>query len=296
MSGTNGSGAVFFSGCSLGCVYCQNGQISRDNYGIEISIDRLADIFLELEGNNAHNINLVTGTHFIPSIAVAINTAKNKGLKIPILWNSSGYEKPEYLLMLDGLADIFMPDFKTLSPDLGKRYMEAADYPDWAKKSLACMVKMAGKPVFEELPGINGGPCRQGDNICATDGSLYKGENVLMKRGIVVRHLVIPGQKEDSKKVLRYLYETYGDDIWISIMSQYTPTGRLGTGRDADVSLKNKYPELGMRLDPQEYEEIVDYAIDLGIENCMIQEGETASDSFIPEFDGTGIDKAIPDN
>ena len=289
LSGTNGSGTVFFSGCSLGCVYCQNGQISRNNVGIEISTDRLADIFLELEQQKAHNINLVTGTHFIPSIAAALAAAKDKGLKIPVLWNSSGYEKPEYLQMLEGLVDIFMPDFKTMSAVLGTRYMKAADYPERAKESLDCMVKMAGKPVFEELPEKTAGEYGTNESGPTAAGSVYEGENVLMKKGVVVRHLVIPGQTEDSKNVIRYLYETYGDDIWVSIMSQYTPVGRFGTGPDADSALKKRYPELAIRLDPREYEEVIDHAIELGIEKCMIQEGNVASDSFIPEFDGTGV-------
>ena len=276
LSGINGSGTVFFSGCSLGCIYCQNGQISRDNYGIEVSADRLADIFFELQEKKAHNINLVTGTHFIPSITDALHLAKDRGLKIPVIWNSSGYENPEYLEMLAGLVDIFMPDFKTMSSELGIRYMKAADYPEWAERSLAAMVKMTGRTVFEELP-------------TSDDEHLYEGEDVLMKKGVVVRHLVIPGQIEDSKKVIQYLFETYGNDIWISIMSQYTPVGKFGTGSDIDDDLKRKYPELAIRLDPGEYDKIIDYAINLGIENCMIQEGDAASDSFIPEFDGSGI-------
>lgn len=260
LSGTRGSGTVFFSGCSLGCVYCQNGQISREHFGIEIDEERLADILLEQQDvRKAHNINLVTGTHFTPSIVSALQIARRHGLVIPVIWNSSGYEKKETLRCLEGLVDIFLPDFKTLDPELGKRYMNAPDYPDRAKEALACMADMAGEPVWEEGP----------------DG--------LMKRGLVVRHLVIPGHTKDSRQVLRYLFETYGDRIWISVMSQYTPVGRFAGERGAE------YPELCRRVTRTEYEKVVNYAIELGIENCLIQEGDTADDSFIPAFDGSGI-------
>jgi len=274
LSGTRGSGTVFFSGCSLGCVYCQNGQISRDLYGVEISVKRLADIFLEQQNvRNAHNINLVTGTHFLPSIAEALKMAKDKGLQIPVIWNSSGYEKPEYLRLLDGLADIFLPDFKTLDPELGTRYIHAPDYPDRAKEALACMAEMAGDTVFYDLPDRP---------APSADDDAYTGEAVLMKQGLVVRHLVIPGHTEDSKQVLSYLYQTYGDRIWISLMSQYTPVGRFAHHDES-------FPELCRTLTAAEYDEVVDYAIDLGIENCMIQEEDVADDSFIPLFDGSGI-------
>lgn len=274
LSGVNGSGTVFFSGCSLGCVYCQNGQISRDLYGIEISEERLSDIFMEQQDvRNAHNINLVTGTHFLPSIAEALKMARDQGLHIPVIWNSSGYEKPESLRLLDGLVDIFLPDFKTMDPELGARYMHAPDYPDRAKEALACMAEMAGETVFYELPGSLAG---------SSEEAAYTGEEVLMKQGLVVRHLVIPGHTEDSKQVLAYLYRTYGERIWISLMSQYTPVGRFTQNDES-------FPELCRTLTAAEYDEVVDYAIDLGIENCMIQEEDVANDSFIPAFDGTGI-------
>ena len=294
LSGENGSGTVFFTGCSLGCIYCQNGQISRDLYGIGITTERLAEIFLEQQGRNAHNLNLVTGTHFTPSIAAALKLAKAQGLRIPVVWNSSGYETTETLRMLEGLVDIFLPDFKTLSEDLGWRYMKARDYPERAKEALACMAEMTGPAVFE--PQLQ---------------ESYEGEQALMKRGVVVRHLVIPGQTRDSREVLRYLFETYGHGIWISLMSQYTPVGAFAADgafaaggaftaggaapgvrevpEVTDPASASGYPELCRTLTSEEYDDVVDYAIELGIEHCMIQEEGTASDSFIPLFDGTGI-------
>ena len=317
LSGTRGSGTVFFSGCSLGCVYCQNGQISRDLYGIEISEERLAQIFLEQQDiRKAHNINLVTGTHFLPSIAEALRLAKGQGLHIPVIWNSSGYEKPEFLKRLDGLVDIFLPDFKTLDPELGRRYMNAPDYPDRAKEAIACMAEMAGETAFYELTDDKVADQSPGNNVCKVPENKgqdagcvcteeYAGEHVLMSRGLVVRHLVIPGQTKDSKQVLRYLYETYGERIWISLMSQYTPVGRFANGfretdktngadhpGDADGQERERYQELYRTVTAAEYDEVVDFAIDLGIENCMIQEDNVADDSFIPVFDGSGISES----
>ena len=329
LSGTNGSGTVFFSGCSLRCIYCQNGQISLENHGFDISIERLAEIFLEQQARKAHNINLVTGTHYTPSIACALQIAKANGLTIPVVWNSSGYEKADTLKMLDGLVDIFLPDFKTLSPVLGIKYMKAPDYPEYAKEALSCMVHMTGDVIFEsydsscapyasvskadspetvpgsgistklsgsqesdsgisvELPGWPEPGSRISADLPDSPEPAYEGENVLMQRGVVVRHLMIPGQLEDSKNVIKYLYETYGDKIWISLMSQYTPVG-IFAGSPV-MPYKNTCPELFVKVSRDEYDELVDYAIDIGVENCMIQEEDVADDSFIPDFDGSGI-------
>jgi putative pyruvate formate lyase activating enzyme len=249
ISGKNGSGTVFFSGCSMKCVFCQNIKISRDNKGFEITKERLSEIFIEQQNRGAHNINIVTGTHFTPDIAEAIGLAKEKGLKIPVVWNSSGYEKRETLMLLEGLVDIWMPDFKTLSPELGKRYFNAADYPKYAMDALDYMVSVS-KIEFEDD---------------------------MMISGVIVRHLMMPGSLMDTKKVLKYLSSTYGGRIWISLMNQYTPMGNM------------PFEELNRAVSKREYDRAVDYAIKLGIEQCMIQEGETVSESFIPEFDGTGI-------
>ena len=251
ISGKNGSGTVFFSGCSMKCVFCQNIELSRDNIGFEISEERLSEIFIEQQKRGAHNVNLVTGTHFTLGIAKAIAMAKEKGLKIPVVWNSSGYEKRETLRMLEGLVDIWMPDFKTLSSEIGKKYFNAPDYPDFAKGALDYMVSVS-KTEFE---------------------------NDMMKSGVIVRHLMMPGNLKDTKKVLEYLSGTYGDRIWISLMNQYTPMSEM------------PFEELNRAVSEREYGRAVDYAIELEIEQCMIQEGGTVSESFIPEFDGTGIIK-----
>lgn len=263
LSGGSGSGAVFFSGCSLQCIYCQNKQISREGTGIIISEERLSEIFFELKEKGALNINLVTGTHFTPIIAKAIERAKTEGLDLPVIWNSSGYEYAETLKTLEGLVDIYLPDFKTLDSRIAQRYFQAADYPERAKEALAQMVKAAGEMTFD-----------------TSETALKEFEEEgLMKKGVCVRHLVTPGNVEDSKDVIQYLYETYGDDIWISVMSQYTPMEPYD------------FPELNQTVSEEEYEEIVDFAIDLGVTNCMIQEGSAVGESFIPEFNGEGIEK-----
>lgn len=253
ISGTAGSGTVFFSGCQVRCVFCQNREIAMGEAGKEISIERLAEIFLELQGKGANNINLVTPTHFVPQIAEALRQAKKNGLSLPVVYNTSSYEKVETLQMMEGLVDIYLPDLKYQSSELSSRYSHAADYFEQATRAIAEMVRQVGEPVFE-------------------------GEEMLLCRGVIVRHLVLPGQVEDSKAVIRYLYETYGDRIYISIMNQYTPLAGV-----------EDYPEINRKLTEEEYDEVVDYAIELGVENGFIQEGETAEESFIPAFDLQGI-------
>lgn len=265
----HGSGTVFFSGCNLRCIFCQNHDISGEKFfGIEITADRLAEVFLELQAQGAHNINLVTGTPYIPHIAAALKKVRSDAsyLHIPVVWNSSGYESIEALEQLEGLVDIWLPDLKTLSPVLGERYMHAADYPEAAKNALSWMVKHSGHALFAD------------DEKSDTTDQVYLSEHTLMKSGVCVRHLVMPGEAEDSKAVLKYLYETFGNSIWISLMSQYTPMRHDFT-----------YPELNRKLTSEEYDEVVDYALELGIEQCMIQDGDVADESFIPVFDGTGI-------
>ena len=253
LSGTIGSGTIFFTGCPLGCVFCQNLEIAAGNVGKKISVKRLAEIFLELQEQGAHNINLVTATHFVPQIAEALSLAKQNGLQIPIVYNTSSYEHVSTLRLLEGLVDIYLPDLKYRNEEWSLRYSHAADYFFYASKAIAEMVRQVGKPVFSEEDG-------------------------LMKRGVIVRHLALPGKEEDSKEVIRYLYETYGEQIYISIMNQFTPMPGL-----------REYPELNRVLTEQEYSRIVDYAIRLGVEQGYIQEGETAKESFIPSFDGEGV-------
>ena len=255
ISGKNGSGTVFFSGCSLHCVFCQNEGIANGTVGKLISVERLAEIFFELEAQGAHNINLVTPGHFIPQIKNALILAKKKGLNLPIVYNTSSYESVEALKSLEGLIDIYLPDFKYMDSELAKKYSHAKDYPQRAKEAIAEMVRQTGEPCFDE-----------------------NGEEGLMKRGTIVRHLTLPGCLEDSKAILKYLYETYENQIYISIMNQFTPLSNV-----------EAYPELNRTITEAEYEELVDYAIELGVERGFIQEGETAKESFIPDFNCTGI-------
>jgi len=255
ISGTAGSGTVFFSGCSLHCVFCQNEAIANGTAGKVITIERLAEIFLELEEQGANNINLVTPGHFIPQIKEALTTAKQRGLALPVVYNTSSYESVEALKSLEGVVDIYLPDFKYMSSELSAKYSHAADYAEVAKAAIAEMVRQTGTPVFDE-----------------------NGEDGLIKRGTIVRHLTLPGCMEDSKEIIKYLYDTYGEQIYISIMNQFTPLENVAA-----------YPELNRKITGEEYEELIDYAIELGIEQGFIQEGETAEESFIPAFDGEGV-------
>lgn len=254
ISGENGSGTVFFSGCPLRCVYCQNYYIANGTTGSEITKERLAEIFLELQEKNAENINLVTPTHFTPEIIWAVKHAREQGLHLPIVYNCSGYEKVETLKKLDGIVDIYLTDFKYMDKEVAKRYSRAENYPEIAKAALAEMVKQCGNAEFDERD--------------------------MMKRGMIVRHLLLPGQMKNAKDVVQYVYETYGDRVFLSLMNQYTPLPHV-----------EKYPELNRRITEDEYDELVDFAIELGVENGFIQEGETAEESFIPEFNEEGWKK-----
>ena len=276
ISGDAGSGAVFFSGCPLGCVFCQNHSIAAGRLGKTIATERLAEIFLELQDQKAWNINLVTAGHFAPQVVRALELAKGQGLKLPIVYNTSGYEKVETLRMFEGLVDIYLPDFKYLSAELAGAYSHAADYPQVAKLALQEMVRQVGSAQFEIVSGENFG--RVTDELL-TDVDYGDGELERMLQGVVVRHLVLPGYVEESKNVIRYLYETYGNQIYNSIMNQYTPMS----------GIEVQYPELGRKITLREYDEVVDYAIESGVENGFIQEGETAEESFIPEFDTSGV-------
>lgn len=252
ISGEAGSGTVFFTGCVLRCVFCQNNKIADGTVGKEVSIERLAQIFLELQDKGANNINLVTPTHFVPQIVKALELSKKEGLVLPIVYNTGSYETVDTIKQLDGLVDIYLPDLKYFSGEISRKYSFAEDYFNVASKAIGEMFSQVGTPVFE---------------------------NGLMKKGVIVRHLVLPNQVDDSKSVIRHLYETYGDNIFISIMNQYTPMDGIG----------EKYPELARTVTVDEYDEVVDYAIEIGVENGFIQEGETAKDSFIPDFDLEGV-------
>ncbi len=252
ISGTRGSGAVFFSGCTLRCVFCQNHEIAAGIVGKPITNMRLSEIFLELQMQGAHNINLVTAGHFLPSVTAALKRAKELGLQIPVVYNSSGYEKPESLCCLEGLVDVWLPDYKYESSSLAERYSHAPDYPVWAKRAVEEMVRQAGVPVFD------------------AEG--------MMQRGVIVRHLVLPGCVSDSKDVLEYLQDTWGEKIWVSILRQYTPLPQV-----------RAYPELDRKVTEEEYEEVVDYARFLGMRQVYIQVEDCARESFIPAFDYEGI-------
>lgn len=252
ISGTKGSGTVFFSGCNLKCVFCQNYQISNNNFGKKITIERLSQIFLELQEKGAHNINLVTPTHFVLQIIEALKIAKNKGLHIPIVYNSSGYESIDTIKLLDGYIDIYLPDFKYFDNKYAIRYSKCHNYLENVTSSLEEMLRQVGKPQFNK------------------DG--------LLTKGVIVRHMLLPGLLEDSKKIIHYLVDNYNDDIFISIMNQYTPTNNL-----------EQYPEINRLVTDSEYNDLINYAMDLGIKNGFMQEGETQKTSFIPEFDTTGV-------
>ena len=252
ISGNTGSGAVFFSGCPLRCVYCQNRDIAGADRGLEITEARLAEIFLELEEQGAANINLVTPTHYTPEILRAATRAREQGLTLPMVYNCSGYEKVSTLKMLEGIVDIYLTDFKYMDTEAAKAYTHAPDYPEVAKAALAEMVRQTGAAVFDE------------------EG--------MMKRGVIVRHLLLPNHLKNAKGVVKYVYETYGDRVYLSLMNQYTPL----PGMEA-------YPELNRRVTKREYDRLLDYALSLGVENAFIQEGETAKESFIPAFDCRGV-------
>ena len=252
ISGKRGSGAVFFSGCSLHCVFCQNRAISDGKEGKVISKERLSDIFIELADKGANNINLVTPGQYIPDIVWAVNDAKSRGMKLPIIYNTSGYENVTELKLLEGIVDVYLPDFKYMDNMLSARYSRAKDYPSVAKQALSEMVRQQPDVVIDDATG-------------------------LIQKGVIVRQLLLPGHVNDAKAALKYLYDTYHDHVYISMMSQFTP-----------IALKD-YPEINRTVTRREYERLVDYAIKIGITNAFIQEGDVAKDSFIPAFDCEGV-------
>lgn len=252
ISGKNGSGTVFFSGCALRCVFCQNHDIASGSSGKVISQERLAEIFLELQENKACNINLVTAGHFVYQVAEALELAKKQGLHIPVVYNSGGYEEVETLRVLEGLVDIYMPDFKYMNPETARRYSAAPDYPQKAALALEEMFRQTGEAIFE---------------------------NGLMKKGVLVRHLVLPGHVNEAKSVIHFLLDHYGNRIWISIMNQYTPMPQI----------QKKFSELGRKVTKREYRRVLNDALDYGLECGFFQEGATVGESFIPPFDLTGI-------
>ena len=244
LSGRNGSGAVFFSGCPLQCVYCQNRVISSGEKGIEVTRKRLVEIFFELKAEKAENINLVTAGHFLPEVIWAVREAKREGLGLPFVWNSSGYEKREAIKALEGLIDWYLPDFKYFTSETAAMYSAAPDYPEIAMDSIEEMVRQRGDGVH-----------------------------------VIVRHLLLPGHVKEACAIVRYLYETYGDSIVLSLMNQYTPM----------PGINKTYPSLARRVTKREYGKLIDFALSIGVTNAFIQEGDTAKSSFIPDFNGKGV-------
>lgn len=251
ISADKGSGTIFFSNCNLKCIYCQNKKISLDGYGKYISNKKLGEIMLELQANGAHNINLVTPTHYVPQIASVLQKIKGKDLKIPVVYNTSSYENVGTLMMVRGLVDIYLADLKYFDDELGVNYSKCSNYFEIASMAIDEMFRQVGK--FEIVDGV-------------------------MKKGLIVRVLILPGHADDAMKIIEYLYRTYGDDIYISIMNQYTPVNKI-----------DKYPILNRKVTDEEYEEVIKYAITLGVNNAFVQEGGTASESFIPDFDSSVI-------
>mgnify|MGYP002621073101 CR=1 FL=1 len=252
ISGTKGSGTIFFTGCNLRCVYCQNIEISKYMKGKDVSNKRLSEIMIELQDCGVHNINLVTPTMFVPSIIKAIRLARKKGLKIPIIYNTSGYENYETIKILNGYIDIYLTDFKYFDNYYASKYSKCPNYLEYAKTSLSLMTKQTGPCIFDN--------------------------NGIMQKGVIVRHLMLPNLINDSKKILKYLYQTYHDDIFISIMNQYTPNKEVS--KDLCETIKEN-----------DYNNLIDYACELGISNAFCQIDGTQSESFIPDFNFDGRTK-----
>lgn len=247
ISGTNGSGTVFFSGCNMGCVFCQNYKISTVGYGKRIETNELSDFFLRLQNRGAHNINLVTPTHFVVQISKAIEIAKGLGLNIPIVYNCGGYESVDTIKMLDGLIDIYMPDIKYFDDKYAIKYSNAPNYFRYASEAAREMYYQTGKFVLDE--------------------------NGIMQKGMIIRHMLLPTLLFDSKKIIDWIYGEFGDNVYISLMSQYTPMPQAA-----------KYSELTKRVGGRYYETLVDYAVKKGITNAFTQSGDSAVQSFIPSF------------
>lgn len=252
ISGSVGSGTVFFSGCSLRCVYCQNRAAALAQAAKRVSGERLAQIFLQLQAEGAANINLVTPDHYVPQIISSLKAARDDGMDLPVVYNTSSYVMPQTIDLLEGLVDIYLADYKYHTAEIAARYSHAADYPQYARKAIERMVSQQNKCLF--------------------DG------NGTMKSGVIIRHLVLPGHVAEAKRAIRYIYETYGDSVYISIMSQFTPCGGL-----------DDYPEINRRITQSEYDRVIDFAIGLGVKNAFVQDGEAASESFIPMFDYEGV-------
>lgn len=254
ISGKNGSGTIFFSNCNLNCVFCQNHEISQGDIGLEITIERLSEIFIEVQAMGAHNVNLVTPVHYIPQIIEALILAKKRGLLIPILFNTNGYENIKAIKALSGFVNVYLPDLKYFSNKYSNLYSNAPEYFKFASRSINEMVSQVG-PVKFNMDG-------------------------LIESGVIIRHLVLPGLLFDSKKIIDYIFKTFGDSVYISIMNQYTPLYKA-----------DKYPKLSKPLNPKVYDSLIEYCLSIGIKNAFIQESGTCGCDFVPEFDLRGVNK-----
>ncbi|MFD3155522.1 radical SAM protein [Haloimpatiens sp. FM7330] len=252
ISGSNGSGTIFFSNCNMRCVFCQNHNISEEGFGKEITIERLSEIFIEQQNRGAHNINLVSPTHYVPQIIEALKIAKTHGLTIPVLYNSNGYENIETLKALNGYIDVYLPDLKYFNDKYAVRYSNTPNYFSYASNSIKEMFKQVGKPEFDK--------------------------NGIIKKGVIIRHLMLPGLLFDSKKIIDFIYKTFKNNVYISIMNQYTPMFNA-----------YKYPEINKSLNLKHYDSLIKYCLSLGITNAFIQGEGTCTTEFTPDFNLSGI-------
>ena len=248
----NGSGTIFFSNCNMHCIYCQNYEISQQSKGKEITVERLAEIFLEQQKRKAENINLVTPTTYVPLIIEAIKIAKSKGITIPFVYNTNSYENIETIKMLDGYIDIYLPDFKYIKEGLGQKYSKVKEYPKIAKESIKEMYKQVGKPKFDE--------------------------NGKMIKGVIIRHLILPGEIENTKEVLKWIKDNFDNNVYISVMAQYFPT-----------YLAKENNILNCKITKKEYEEVENYLFSLELENGYIQELGEHEEEYVPDFNYNGI-------
>lgn len=252
ISGTNGSGTIFFSNCNLKCVFCQNYKISSENFGKEVTIERLSEIFLEQQKIGAHNINLVTPTHYIPQIKQALHIAKSNGLYLPILFNTNSYASLDAIKSLNGYIDVYLPDIKYFDDKYAIKYSSAPNYFKCASKNIEEMINQVGKVKLDK------------------DG--------IIKSGVIIRHLMLPGLLFDSKKIMDYIANNFSDSVYISLMNQYTPM------HDA-----SKFKELNKCLNPKHYEKMIDYCISIGLINGFFQDSGTSSTNFVPDFNLSGV-------
>ncbi len=263
VSGEDGSGTIFFSHCSLRCAYCQNAVISHGDMGHAVTCDGLARACLDLQEEGALNVNFVTPTHYAPHARAAVRRAREEGLGLPVIWNTSGYETVRSIRENAGTVDVYLTDFKYADAASGQRYSRVDDYPDRAIRALDAMVECAGEPVFD----------------------MFRGQERII-RGVIVRHLLLPGQLADAERAVRLLHERYGSAVRLSLMNQYTPVVAHAAQADdarARTALE-RCPELAETVPPEEYEELLSFADDIGVEDYFWQEGETCSESFIPPF------------